>query len=593
MLQNFRKLNIRIVAMVLAVLLLLPYLPSASAAVTSGSCGDNLSWSFADGRLTITGSGKMTDYNQIDLPPWYDYRDQILYLSLSEGMTTVGRMAFFDCYNLSAVTVPSTVTDIGAMAFCQCRSMVILNLPTGLQTIGASAFELCDSLKDLRLPSLLQEIGTHAFYRCGAVQYVDVPATVIEMGSGIFAYCSDLISARIAAPLESVPAWTFYGCESLTSVSLAQTMKGTESNAFVGCTQLSMVYYSGSDADAQKLRESISEELQDFAQFGSISDEEPKRSGTATEVGTTEDGAIVIDQTTVNVTENATVSMTTTMDGSNASVAVNTTVVTQDGWDEVIDAMEKAVEDLHNESMAGASTGTIQVNGYVAGSMEVPQEVLEYISGSDIKLNIQTEDGERFKVDGNTINDREITTGLALSYSMRQLSENPHEQLKGLLTYQLRFDNSVAINAEVMIRLPFEQARKVATLYQTEEDGALTVLQSVVVDDVGYAHFYLGAVEAEIEYLISLDVPGIDKNSVIIPEELYGEYGITDLSSPVEYVITGRTSSWGMSGWQVGLILGGVMLVCIVGIGVFMYAQNKRKLKMGYIPELDDEDENQ
>ena len=120
------KLNIRLVALVTAVMLLLCAVPTASAAEFSGSCGDGLTWTFADGRLTISGSGDMTNYNEWDLPPWYEYREQILWLTLPEGLTSVGTMAFYECKNLTAVTIPSTVTRIGELAFCKNESMEVL-----------------------------------------------------------------------------------------------------------------------------------------------------------------------------------------------------------------------------------------------------------------------------------------------------------------------------------------------------------------------------------------------------------------------------------------------------------------------------------
>ena len=57
-------------------------------AQTSGTCGDNLNWSYNESTktLTITGSGAMTDYAAEADVPWYSVRSEILSISLPNGL---------------------------------------------------------------------------------------------------------------------------------------------------------------------------------------------------------------------------------------------------------------------------------------------------------------------------------------------------------------------------------------------------------------------------------------------------------------------------------------------------------------------------
>ena len=84
-------------------------------------------------------------------------------------------------------------------------------------------------------------------------------------------------------------------------------------------------------------------------------------------------------------------------------------------------------------------------------------------------------------------------------------------------------------------------------------------------------------------------VPDAPIDEAIVPENLYSEYGIREPIDTMEYVITGRKSSWGMNITQVTWIMMGVLFVCVVGVGITMFLLNKRKLKRGYIPDLDEE----
>lgn len=581
--QNFRKLNTRVLAVALAVLLLLCQVPAASAAETSGTCGTNLNWSFADGTLTITGSGAMTNYSRLEQVPWYSYREQIYRISLPEGLTNVGSKAFYDCINLTAIVLPSTVKEVGELAFCQCTSVTILSLNDGLQKIGRSAFELCSSLRDLRLPGSVTTLGRHAFYRCTSLQYVTVPVSVTEMGSGVFAYCSGLIRAEVRAMLPELPRWTFYGCTAMTSISLADSTKGVGTYSVYGCESLNVIYYGGEPGDAEELKDQVSKEQESFGHFGQILDENPGNEETFYGGVTEENGDVIAETTTVTKTDEVTVSVqvsTNLTTDESVPTQITATVIDDAGWEQVLTSVKKASED-----------GVVEVFVYIPGNADVPQSVVDALAGRDVILEVQNGTGSSYALDFAVMdkNHAESDGKLDLSYLLVQQSEAKYEELAGAQVFNLNFNSSSVVYAEVMIRLPGTCARKTATLYQIN-DNTPEQLQSVVVDMAGYAHFYVAELNKDTQYLIGIDVPGIDTDTLIIPEELYGEYGITDLASPIEYVITGRTSSWGMSGLQVGLILAAVMIVCVAGIGVFMYAQNKRKLKMGYVPDLDEED---
>lgn len=581
-----QKLNIRLMALAMAVVLLLCAIPAASAAESEGSCGASLTWSFADGRLTISGSGDMTDYDQSNMAPWYSFRDQITSLSLPEGLTSVGDLAFYDCLSLTAVTIPASVTDIGELAFCQCTSLTLLVLNNGLRSIGRGAFELCYNLQDLRLPSTLTTLGENAFCRCASLRYVTVPESVTNMGSGVFSYCSRLIRAEILAPLPALPAWSFHGCTNLTSVVMADVTGSVGSQAFSGCEKLNTVYYGGDELDTESLREQITQDQQSFGGLGEIINEDSGNTGSSYTTEIDENGTVIVENTTVTQTDDATVSTSTTTEAGGSapeSTEVTATVVNPEGWDQVQEVVEDAIEN--------ADGGEVNVNIYVSGdAVEAPQDILESLAGTNVIMEVQSETGSRYVVNFAEMAELKVEESLDLSYEVKSLEAVKYEELQNVVTYQLRFNSTCAVNAEIMIQLPLDNAKKNATLLQEDKDGLIR-LQSVVVDAKGIAHFYLGAVDCETEYLIGINVPGVTLADTIVPENLHADYGITANMAPVEYVITGRKSSWGMSIGQVTWIMAAVMIGCVASVGVFMFALNKRKLKQGYVPEIYDEED--
>lgn len=582
--QLLYKLHNRLLALALAAVLVLCMLPGADAAEWKGTCGKDLEWSFSDGTLTITGSGDMADYTTLEAIPWYGIREQILRLELPNGLTRVGDMAFYGCSRLTSVTIPASVKTIGKLAFCQCTGLSILRLQSGLEIIGESAFEMCASLQDLRLPDTLTRLGRQAFYGCSSLTSVKVPATVQEMGSGVFAHCVSLIRARVQAPLTELPRWTFYGCTSLTSIELPAQTKTVGRYCVYGCTNLSVIYYGGEPGDAQELMDQISADHADFGSHGSVTEEMPDDSETSYDVETDANGDVIAGNTTVTETEESTITVTekeniSDPDAEKLPTEISATVVEEEGWDQVLDAVE--------EGLKGG--GSVEVDVYVATDVDVPDSLLEELAGKNVVMNVTTSTGATYTLDFTQIDYDKKVNGLDLSYRLALMNKQ-YEELGGAVAYQLLFNKSASINAEVMIQLPTEHARRIVSLYQIES-GTPRQLQAVVADENGVAHFFLASVDSKMVYLLGINVPSVQQTDLVIPSSLENEYGITDRLSNVDYVITGRVSSWGLTSGQVGRVLLGFMLSTAAFVGLMMYARNKRKLRQGFVPGWDDADD--
>ena len=77
----------------------------ARAAETSGTTGD-VNWSYADGVLTLSGTGvTATDYAK-DGQPWQSYMTKITKVVVEEGVTVLGKNLFYGASALTDVTIP-------------------------------------------------------------------------------------------------------------------------------------------------------------------------------------------------------------------------------------------------------------------------------------------------------------------------------------------------------------------------------------------------------------------------------------------------------------------------------------------------------
>ena len=168
---------------IFAVLMLLA---STASAQTSGSCGDNATWTFYTETqiLTISGSGAMTDYTSSTSMPWVNFKDDIQAVVINQGITNIGKYAFSGCANLNSVIIPDGVTTISGFAFCNCSNLTSVTIPESVTTIGQSAFKNCTSLS------------------------ISIPKTITTIeGKLTFSQVESVVYYGKATPQDGYPAW--------------------------------------------------------------------------------------------------------------------------------------------------------------------------------------------------------------------------------------------------------------------------------------------------------------------------------------------------------------------------------------------------
>lgn len=231
--------------------------------VTSGPCGE-LAWSFADGTLTISGTGAMPDFDLAEPAPWFGLREQITEVNLESGVTGVGSLAFLGCTGMSTAKIPNGVKVIGGSAFFGCGKLDGVLLPASLKSLDAWAFSECESLSAISIPGSvaaleegtfagctalqsvvlsngLETIGAEAFADCAALQNLLMPKSVTSIGSGACRNCSGLAAVAVPENVTQVEADTFAGCSGLKSVTLSRNVTAVGANAFRGCTGLTHI----------------------------------------------------------------------------------------------------------------------------------------------------------------------------------------------------------------------------------------------------------------------------------------------------------------------------------------------------------------
>ncbi len=189
--------------------------------IACGECGDDLIWVLHDdGTLIINGTGDMYDYSSVMSVPWYDYRESVTNIVISDGVTNIAYGAFWGCSNAVSVDIADTVTSIGDYAFRYCSSLTSVEIPSGVVTIGRNAFADCTSLKDITIPNTVTTIGEYAFSNCTSLEGIDIPNSVTTLEQGVFSSCTSLKSIYIPASVTDMGAAVARSCTSLESVKV-------------------------------------------------------------------------------------------------------------------------------------------------------------------------------------------------------------------------------------------------------------------------------------------------------------------------------------------------------------------------------------
>ncbi len=210
--------------------------------VASGTCGANLTWTLDnEGKLTISGTGAMEDYNSFTQVPWYGNRSSINSAIISNGVTSIGSNAFMGLGALSSITIPGSVTSIGASAFHGCTSLSSITIPNGVTKIFASTFQQCTGLSSITIPDSVTSIADRAFSGCSSLSSITIPGSVTEIGEYAFQYCTGLSSITIPNGVTRVASYAFDGCTSLSSITIPNSVTSIGSRAFYGCEVLSSI----------------------------------------------------------------------------------------------------------------------------------------------------------------------------------------------------------------------------------------------------------------------------------------------------------------------------------------------------------------
>ena len=226
-------------------------------------CGDNLFWEYADGVLTIIGTGDMYDYadDKTGPAPWYDVRGSITTINMPNEMTKIGDYAFYKCTEVTSINMPTTLTAIGEKAFAQDTKLACgIILPASMTTIASRAFFNCQAVTAFHIEATTPPtIPNDAFERttapihvpCGYghvygkhTQWGVLNLEMCELlQDNVYYYPIDGHTAR-AVTYHSNPTDTIVIPSAVVIDGVPRTVTEVADFAFTDCDDLPAIYFS-------------------------------------------------------------------------------------------------------------------------------------------------------------------------------------------------------------------------------------------------------------------------------------------------------------------------------------------------------------
>ena len=225
------------------------------------SIGKFLEWKLnSEGTLTFTGNSTMytmspsnSQYTTAQLLTWRNFSSDIIKVVINQGIVNIGTYNFYNCKNLTSITIPKSVTTIGEGAFSGCNSLKDVYYEGTKTQWNAIAINE-DNYSSLN--------NAQIHYNSQGVFVLPEPDFVLPSGLtgiGDEAFRGDAFTCvSLSDNTVSIGAYAFADCENLQYIYIPQETKNIDPFAFGDLSGLTIIGFSGSTAEKYALEHDFS-----------------------------------------------------------------------------------------------------------------------------------------------------------------------------------------------------------------------------------------------------------------------------------------------------------------------------------------------
>ena len=198
----------------------------------------------------------------------------VTYGGKTYSVASIGKRAFYNCYNMKGISLPRSLTSIGESAFSYCKGLTSIAIPKSVTSIGSFALFECSNLQNIQvesgntiydsrnncnaiiktssknlvfgcnnttIPGTVVSINNYAFQNMQSLANITIPKSVTYIGYASFRYCTGLTEIEIPNSATTVGGLSFFGCTGLKNVTIGRKASSIGGDAFGNCTSLETV----------------------------------------------------------------------------------------------------------------------------------------------------------------------------------------------------------------------------------------------------------------------------------------------------------------------------------------------------------------
>lgn len=181
-------------------------------------------------------------------------------ITISEGITTVGSLAFYICRGITKVNLPTSLKQIQYQAFRGTTNLKSISLPKGLEVLGNRAFN-ASGITSIVIPGTVKTVGVNAFLQsyieqatiedgveildsaafrqCG-LKEITIPGSVKEIKDSCFSEITGLSKVTINNGVEKIDGGAFNGT-AIKEIEIPASVLTIDDSAFSNCGKIQTI----------------------------------------------------------------------------------------------------------------------------------------------------------------------------------------------------------------------------------------------------------------------------------------------------------------------------------------------------------------
>ena len=164
---------------------------------------------------------------------YYYYIPSTLMNVIITNATVIPEEAFYNCVNITNVTLNNGIETIWENAFKNCTALQSMSLPSSVKEVGSYAFYGCSNMASITL-SNLAKINDYTFYNCSLLTGITLPETLTEIGNYAFSGCAGITKLTLPNGLQTIGQEAFKNMQ-LQSIVVPNSVTSIGVGAFQGC----------------------------------------------------------------------------------------------------------------------------------------------------------------------------------------------------------------------------------------------------------------------------------------------------------------------------------------------------------------------